>query len=317
MKDQLPPPLGAAQAASLTPAELESAIRSASIAKGLSSRTTATYLDWYFRFLLFHGRRHAATMGAAEVGAFLSYLSTERKVAASSLHQARFALSFVYEKVLGISLERLRFRQFDTPARVPRVCNPETIQAVLTRVALEWQCAATLLYACGLRLHECLALRVVDIDLDFQRLAVRLPDGKLDRFVPLPPSLLPVLRGQCAAAFDAFRLACQEPGFTGAPGRGQADVERDSRFAYLFPAQHLVTLPSHTRQQRHLSESGLQKAVTAAFRAIDPDLKGSCNTLRHSFAAHQLAHGHSLETVQAWLGQKGLRYVRGYVGMAG
>lgn len=317
MKDLLPPPLGAAQAASLTAAELESAIRAASLAKGLSSRTTATYLDWYFRFLLFHGRRHAAIMGAPEVGAFLSYLSTERKVAASSLHQARFALTFVYEKVLGISLERLRFRQLDAPARVPHVCSPEAITAVLGRVTSEWQCPATLLYTCGLRLHECLTLRVCDIDLDFQRLAIRLPDGKLDRFVPLPPSLLPLLQAQLAVARATFHQACALPGFAGAPARGQALPSHAESLAYLFPAQHMETLPDATQQQRHLSESGLQKAVKAAFRAIDAKLQGSCSTLRHSFAAHQLAAGQTLETVQGWLGQKGLRYVRGYLGMAG
>lgn len=305
MHNFLPSPLGMAQAASLPLAEIEAAIRTACAAKPLHPRTTATYLDWYFRFLVFHNRRHPALMGAPEVGAFLSYLSTERKVAASSLHQARFALTFVYEKVLGISLERLRFRQLDAPTRLPRVCTPEAIAAVLDAVAPEWRLPARLLYACGLRLHECLQLRVRDCELGFQRLAIRLPDGKLDRHVPLPPSLLPDLHAQCQAAEAAFTVASSQPGSLDAPLRPDYG-EHGPDASFLFPAQ--VSAP----MQRHLSESGLQKAVKAAFQANATCPDGSCSTLRHSFAAHRLAEGHSLEAVQGWLGQKGLRYVRLY-----
>jgi integrase len=305
MHNFLPPPLGMAQAASLPLAELEAAIRTACTAKPLHPRTTATYLDWYFRFLVFHGRRHPALMGAPEVGTFLSYLSTERKVAASSLHQARFALTFVYEKVLGISLERLRFRQLDAPARVPRVCCPAAIAAVLDAIAPDWRLAARLLYACGLRLHECLQLHVRDCELGLQRLAIRLPDGKLDRHVPLPPSLLADLQAQCQAAAAAHHASPALPNFqcTQAP---QDPVAYDPCTAFLFPAQ--ATAPA----QRHLSESGLQKAVKAAFQTNASCPDGTCSTLRHSFAAHMLAEGHSLEAVQGWLGQKGLRYVRLY-----
>lgn len=311
-------PLGAARAASLTLAEIEAAIRAACTARELHARTTAAYLDWHFRFLVFHGRRHPALMGAPEVGAFLSYLSSERKVAAASLHQARFALSFVYEKVLGISLERLRFRQLDAPARVPRVCEPAAIAAVLDHVAPEWQLAARLLYGCGLRLQECLQLRHSDLELDFQRIAIRLPDGKLDRHVPLPPSLLPAIQGQLAASEAALEAACQREDFLGAPARCPqpclaGTFSRTIADAFLFPAQQLERLPDQGRIQRHLSESGLQKAVKAAFQATEVCTEGSCSTLRHSFAAHQLAEGHPLEVVQGWLGQKGLRYVRLYV----
>jgi integrase len=303
-------PIGAAQAASFTPAEIESEIRVFASSKGLHPRTTAVYLDWHYRFLVFHGRRHPAEMGAAEVGAFLSYLSSERKVAASSLHQARFALTFVYEKVLGISLERLRFRQLDAPDRVPRVCTSVALAAVLDAVAPEWQLPARLLYACGLRLHECLQLRVRDCELGLQRLAIRLPDGKLDRHVPLPLSLLPDLVAQCQAAEAAIVAASDLPGFLGAPKRKDL-AEQLPDAGFLFPAQHTAQV------QRHLSESGLQKAVKAAFAAAAPGIKGSCSTLRHSFGAHQLAVGQPIATVQAWLGQKGLRYTRKYLDQVG
>ncbi len=293
-------------------------VRDAIRLRHYSIRTERAYLGWIRRFILFHDRRHPREMGAAEVVRFLTHLAVEGRVSPSTQNQALNALVFLYRVVLDRPLEELngvvraRKRQ-----KLPVVLSRDEVRALLREVDGPYWLPACLLYGSGLRLMECVRLRVMH--LDFEHRAIRVIDGKgaRDRVVVLPDELiLPLQRHlQSTRNLHAKDLAdgFGEVYLPYALARKYPNAATSWGWQYVFPARNRSVDPrSGVVRRHHLDEKGLQRAVKKALRKAGIDKPASCHSLRHSFATHLLERGMDIRTVQEQLGHKDLRTTQIY-----
>jgi integron integrase len=278
-----------------------------------SPRTEEAYLHWIRAFIAFHGRRHPRDMGAAEATAFLNHLAVERRVSASTQNQALCALVFLYDRVLDLRMpELVGLERARRPYHLPAVLSRREVVALLDHLEPPIRLIAEILYGSGLRLHECLAIRVKDVDLERHQIMVRRGKGQHDRAALLPARVRDGLRAQIEVVTERHRAEL-------AAGGGQVDLPFALRekmpqaasslaWQYLFPASRPCTDPATGSQVlHHLHESVVQKAVTTAARAVPIDKRATCHTLRHSFATHLLETGTDIRTIQTLLGHKDVR----------
>ena len=276
-------------------------------------RTEMAYLGWIKRYVLFHGKRHPEAMGEPEIEDFLNHLAVARRVAASTQNQALNALVFLYRQVLGRELaENMALVHAKTPERLPTVFEKGEVQRILARMDGVPRLAASLLYGTGMRLLECLRLRVQDIDFGRSQITVRAGKGNKDRATLLPPGLVPALKQQIelASAVHAADLAegYGEVYLPYALERKYPNAAREPGWQYVFFASKRAIDPrSGTERRHHLDDSVIQKAVKAAVRTAGIHKKGSCHTLRHNFATHVLEDGYDIRTVQELLGHKDVK----------
>ncbi len=278
--------------------------------KHYSVRTEEAYVYWIRRYIRANGSRHPRELGGAAVERFLSDLARRDRVAPSTQNQALAALLFLYREVLGIDLPWMDnvVRAKRVP-RLPVVLSRAETMALLRAMSGREALMAGLLYGSGLRLMECLRLRIKDVDLARNALTVREGKGGKDRHTVLPAALRDALRVQVelARAGHARDLAS---GFgavslPGALARKYRSAEREVGWQYVFPASRRSVDPVDGSEKRHhLDESVLQRAVRAAARAADLDKPVSPHTLRHCFATHLLVSGADIRTVQELLGHK-------------
>ena len=273
-----------------------------------SIRTEQAYKDWLLRLIRFHDNRAPTSMGAREVGKFLEYLAVDRKVSASTQNQALNALVFYFGKVLERPLEGLQdVTRAKRKRNLPVVLSEPEVRRLLDEMAGIHRVMATLLYGSGMRLMECVRLRVQDLDFDYRQIVVRNGKGGKDRVVPLPRSLQGGLQEQLEHARSLFEADCVK-GVAGvyipdALGRKYPNACREWGWQYVFPSGRLSVDPrSGVTRRHHLHENGLQKAVKKAGRAAGITKKLSCHSLRHSFATRLLEHGYDIRTVQELLG---------------
>jgi integron integrase len=285
-------------------------MRSFMRARRYSLRTEQTYLDWVRRFILFHAKRHPREMAETEIVEFLTHLATQRNVAASTQNQALSALLFLYQQFLGKELGRLDGAlRASRPPRLPVVLTREEVRAVLAHVRPPYRLMAELLYGSGLRLLECLRLRVKDVDFGYSRIVVRDGKGAKDRVTMLPGRLRRPLKEHLAHA-KAVHERDLQLGFGSvylpdALERKYPNAHRSWMWQYVFPAAKRSVDPVSGRVQRHhVLEKSLQNAVANAVRATGIAKPASCHTLRHSFATHLLDGGYDIRTVQELLGHK-------------
>jgi len=295
------------------PARLLDQVRGACRVRHYSRRTEQTYAQWVKRFVLFHGKRHPSEMGAAEVSAFLSQLAVVGRVSASTQNQALAALVFLYRHVLDApALELEDLVRARMPVRLPVVLTQDETKAVLVRLIGESRLVSCLLYGAGLRLLECLRLRVKDLELERGEILVRDGKGRKDRVTMLPRSLAADLRAQLmrARAVHASDLAA---GFGAvalpdALARKYPSAARDWGWQWVFPAsRRFREAETGTERRHHLHETVVQRAVKRAVRASGIAKPASCHTLRHSFATHLLAAGYDIRTVQELLGHRDVK----------
>ena len=278
-----------------------------------SIRTEDAYLLWARQFILFHGNRHPAEMGGPEIAAFLTHLAVNREVAASTQNQALSALLFLYKAVLDKPLGDVAgVTPARRPSRLPVVFTRDEVRAVLARLDGEKGLMASLLYGSGLRLMECLRLRVKDVDFGQNHIVVRDGKGQKDRVTLLPESLAPTLRAQVDRVGEVHRqdLARGEGRvyLPEALSRKYPEADRELGWQYLFLASGASVEPRSDEPRRHHAhEAALQRAVKAAIRASGIAKPGSCHTLRHSFATHLLESGSDIRTVQELLGHADVR----------
>lgn len=294
-------------------ADLLEEVRTAVRLKHLSLSTEQSYLDYIRRFIKFHNRRHPRSMGAPEVRAFLSHLAIHDGVAASTQNVAFSALLFLYRNVLGIELGDLastvRARR---PARLPVVFSPAQTRILLSHMRGTHHLLAALLYGSGLRLMECVRLRVKDIDFEYGQIIVRDGKGQKDRRTMLPQSLAGALRGQLEKARELHQRDLNE-GYGSvylptALSRKYPGADRQWTWQWVFPATRRSVDPrSGIERRHHIQEDGLQRAVKRAVAAAGLNNQGSCHTLRHSFATHLLEAHYDIRTVQELLGHKDVR----------
>jgi integron integrase len=273
-----------------------------------SLATERTYCHWVRRFIYFHGKRHPADMGAAEVEAFLSALATELEVSASTQNQALHALLFLYRDVLGVTLPWLDgITRAKVAKRLPVVLTVGEVQRLLRHVSGTNGLVIRLLYGTGLRIKECLRLRVKDMDLDRGELIVREGKGNKDRVTMLPASLAPALRDHLVERRRWHDLDL---------ATGHADVELPDALVRKYPRagrewawQYVFAAPGYSTDPRtgairrhHWSERNIQRAVRAAAQAAAIPKAVHPHSLRHSFATHLLEAGYDIRTVQELLG---------------
>lgn len=283
-------------------------VREAVRVRRYSIRTEEAYLRWIREYILFFGKRHPAELGSEQISAFVSHLAVKRNVAASTQNQALSALLFLYREVLDRPVELVGdIERAKRPKRLPVVFTRDEARAVLSHLRGEAWLMGSLLYGSGLRLMECLRLRVKD--LDFAQLQVTVRDGKggKDRVTMLPPSLVEPLRRQLERAKALHELDVRE-GYgrvylPHALARKYPNAEREWCWQYVFPASKRSFDPRTGSERRHhVAETTLQRAVKAAVRSAGVNKPGSCHTLRHSFATHLLEAGYDLRTIQELLG---------------
>jgi integron integrase len=281
--------------------------------KHYSPRTEKSYIDWMSRFVRFHRGRAPADMGAREITAFLTHLAVDRHVSPATQRQARSALLFLYRTVLGHDISGLDTHiQAHAAPSAPIVLSITEVRAVLAEMRGQNRLIATLLYGGGLRLIECLRLRVKDLDWERQQLCVRQGKGRRDRFTTLPASLKPAL----VAHIETVRVLYERDLASGCGGvalpdaldRKLAGASNTWPWKWLFPASRLAPDPRTGELRRHhIHESAPQRAVRRAAIAAGLQKRVTTHTFRHSFATHLLESGTDIRTVQELLGHRDLK----------
>jgi integron integrase len=277
-------------------------------ARHLSPRTERAYLGWILRYIRYHGTRHPAELGEAEIVAFLTHLAAELGVSRSTQMQALSALMLLYREVLRIAIGDLRraLRSF-SPTRLPAVLTRDEVRELIGHLSGTTRLVAILLYGAGLRLMECLTLRVKDIDFERNEIRVRRGKGGKDRVTMLPllarPALEEHLRKVRALhvrdmAQGAGRVLLPEALERKAPAWAT-----EYSWQWVFPASRRMRDSASGRERRHhIHETAVQRAMQRAVRDSGIPKRATCHTLRHSFATHLLEDGYDIRTLQELLG---------------
>jgi len=277
-------------------------------ARHLSPRTEQAYVGWIVRYIRYHGMRHPAELGEAEIVAYLTHLADERRVARSTQMQALSALALLYREVLGIPVGDLRrVLRSTSPSRLPAVLSRGEVRALLGQLGGTSRLVALLLYGAGLRLMECLTLRVKDLDVERGEIRVRRGKGGKDRVTMLPGIARSGVEQQLVRvralhardlADGAGRVALPTALERKAPGWAT-----DLAWQWVFPASRRYRDASSGEERRHhVHETAVQRAMQRAVRAAGIAKRATCHTLRHSFATHLLEDGYDIRTLQELMG---------------
>jgi len=277
--------------------------------KDYSIRTEHSYLGWILRFILFSNLKDPSFMNEADIARFLDYLVIERQVSSSTQSQALCAIIFFYKHVLEHELsDNIVFSHSKKPRRLPVVLSQNEVKSVLSFIeSRTYRLMANLLYGCGMRLMECIRLRVLDIDFDYHQILIRQAKGKKDRVVPLPHSLVDALKKQIKNVRNLHAEDLEQGlGHTYLPAalaRKYPNAEKEFRWQYIFPSSRISKDPrSNIFRRFHVHESGLQRYIKRAADKSTINKRVNCHTLRHSFATHLLESGYDIRTVQELLG---------------
>ena len=278
--------------------------------KHYSMRTEVVYVGWIRRFIVANGRTHPRSMGATEVERFLSSLAVDGQVAASTQNQALSALLFLYKEVLGIELPWMEdVTRAKRPRRLPTVLSRGEVQDLLAQLDGRPWLLSSLLYGTGLRLMECLRLRVKDVDFARNEITVRNGKGGKDRRTVLPKSLVEPLQRELERA-RSLHVADLQAGFGAvylphALSRKYPNAEREFGWQFVFPSPKRSLDPRDGVERRHHFDDGtLSRALKSACRRAGIVKPVSAHTLRHSFATHMIEAGYDIRTVQELLGHK-------------
>lgn len=275
-----------------------------------SLRTEHAYVGWIRRFILTNDKRHPRDMGVIEVERFLSLLAVDGQVAASTQNQALSALLFLYREVLGVQLPWLdNVTRAKRPQRLPTVLSVDEARRLLAAMEGRSWLIASLLYGTGMRLMECLRLRVKDVDFARHEITVREGKGDKDRRTMLPRALVEPLQREIERArlLHAQDLAdgVGEARLPHALQRKYPQAGRDFGWQFVFPSAQRATDPlDGTTRRHHFDDAILSRALKRARMAASIAKPLSAHTLRHSFATHLLEAGHDIRTVQELLGHK-------------
>ncbi|MHC5008699.1 MAG: integron integrase [Planctomycetota bacterium] len=293
--------------------KLLDSVREAIRIRHYSVRTEETYVGWIRRFILFHNKRHPNEMGSDEVGRFLTHLAVKGRVAASTQNQALAALLFLYKEVLcqniGWMKDVVRAKR---PRRLPVVLTREEVRQVLSHLHGTPRLMALLLYGSGLRLMECVRLRVQDIDFETNQITVRSGKGGKDRVTVLPTVIKEELKQHLQKARRLHEKdVARGAGWVELPdavGRKFPNAGREWAWQWVFPATRVyVAAETGQRRRHHLHESVLQRAVKEAVLRAGITKRVSCHTFRHCYATHLLEDGYNIRTVTNLMGHKSVQ----------
>ncbi|WP_432467307.1 integron integrase [Agarivorans sp. Z349TD_8] len=292
-----------------TPLRLQQRFRNTIYQHHYSIRTEQTYWHWIKRFLYFYHKQHPAKLGAADIERFLTHLAVDRQVAPATQNIAFNALMFLYNKVLRIEMIGIQAKRAKKQVNIPVVFTRAEVSQVIANLPADYQIMASLLYGSGLRLSECLRLRIKDLDFDQNTITVRQGKGNKDRVTLLPPNLIPKLRDNILVSKSVFAhdMSLHYAGTTMpyALARKYPHSQRSFSWQFLFPSTRLcIDARTGELKRHHIHHSVLQKAVTKAVRNAGINKPASCHTFRHSFATHLLEQGTDLRTIQELLGHQ-------------
>jgi integron integrase len=288
-----------------------------------ASNTEKSYLTWINRFLRFHHDRHPTDCTEPQVASFLEHLTLERKVSGATQALALNALVFFYTHVLERPLGEIGpYKRPKKPKRIPTVLSPQEINSLLKQLSgLNWL-IINLMYGTGMRVMECVRLRLLDLDFDYRRIIVRASKGMKDRSVPMPDVLIEPLKTQIELVKHQHDQDL-EAGFgsvylPNALSRKFPHADRELRWQYLFPASRIAQDPrSGTYRRHHLHQSAVQKMVKRTAQAAGIQKRVTSHTLRHSFATHLLETGSDIRTVQELLGHSDISTTMIYTHVVG
>jgi integron integrase len=285
-------------------------VREAVRARHYSRRTEKTYVAWVRRYILFHGKRHPAEMGGAEVTRFLTSLAVDGNVAASTQNQALSALLFLHRDVLEQDLPWLdNVVRAKGAQRLPVVLTRAEVSAVIHQLQGTPRLMAILMYGAGLRLLECARLRIQDVDFASNQIVVRAGKGNKDRVSMLPGAVkADLFRHLHGVKRQHERDLDHGAGWVELPwalARKYPNAGREWVWQWVFPATRFyVDRVTGQRRRHHLDESVLQRAVKEAVGRAGIAKRATCHTFRHSFATHLLEDNHAIRTVQELLGHR-------------
>jgi len=287
-------------------------VRRATRERRYSARTEEAYTAWIRRYILFNGRRHPVDLDVTDVQAFLSDLAVRQRVSASTQNQALAAISFLYSGVLRRPLPPVSgVVPASVPRRLPVVLSASEVRAIIDRLRDPARLAVSLLYGSGLRILECVSLRVKDVDIERREITVRGGKGNKDRRAPLADSAVDDVRRVLRVSYKTWcadrRRGVRSTGIEGALARKLPNADCEWPWFYLFPATRTFVDASGVMRRHHLHETQVQRAVRQATTEARIAKRVTCHAFRHSFATHLLESGADIRTIQELLGHSDVR----------
>ncbi len=279
-------------------------VRQAIRIRHYSTRTEKSYLYWVRQYILFHGKIHPANLAERDVAQYLSFLAQKRRVSASTQNQALNALVFLYRNVLFRPLGNIQGAvRAKRPERIPSILTPEEVKSVLGQLhGVHWIIGG-LLYGSGLRLLECLRLRVKDLDFHYKTITIREGKGAKDRVVTFPFMLHQPILNHLAQVKQTHEhdlaLGYGEAKLPFALDRKYPNAGKQWGWQYVFPATRRAVDPDSDVIRRHyIHLTAIQRQIRLAARQCNITRPVGCHTLRHSIATHLLENGADIRTVQ-------------------
>jgi integron integrase len=273
-----------------------------------SHQTEKAYVYWARRYILFHNKRHPRDMGEEEISIFLNYLANTEKVSASTQNQALNALMFLYKEVLRLKLgEMIEFDYAKRPVRLPTVLTQEEVKSIISHTHEPYTTMIGLMYGAGLRMNECLQLRVLDVDFSRREIRIRNAKGGKDRITMLPDAVLPGLelaveKGRAYFRNDQ-RLGIDYVSLPHALSRKYPNAGKELKWQFVFASGNLSNDPRTGRRGRHhIHRKSVTRAIQQAVREAGIHKHVTAHVFRHSFATHLLESGYDIRTVQELLG---------------
>lgn len=289
--------------------------------KHYSYKTEKAYMDWAEAFIRFHKMRHPSEMGCNEVAAFITHLAVNKNYSSSTQDQALNALLFMYEQVLGKKLEHVEFLRSKKPKRMPDVLTQDEVRKILGRLRGVYYIIGRLLYGSGMRLMECMRLRVKDVNFEMKTVMIRDPKNDRDRVTVLPSSVIDPLQTHLKRVAiqheEDLRLGYGSVEMPYALAEKYKNAQYEWGWQYVFPAGDYSTDPrSGIVRRHHLYETSVQKQIRRAALEAGIQKPASPHILRHSFATHLLQEGYDIRKIQELLGHKDLKTTMIYTHVA-
>lgn len=288
-------------------------------ARHYAPKTVKAYLLWITKYIIFNDRVHPSKLDETHVEAFLTHLAVDCKVAAKTQALALNAVGFLYRDYFRTPLSvEMKFQKSLLDRKLPVVLTKQEMRLFLLNVDPRYRLQVMLLYGSGLRIMECVRLRVQDIDYDYRALRIWQGKGGKNRVVTLADEAIPLLKEQQALALRYFKKDINYPGYAGVYIRPSLqkkypEAELDFNWHFLFPSHRLSADPDTGEIRRHhINESSIQRAVKRSARDAGITKSVTCHTLRHSFATHLLESGADIRTVQEQLGHSDVKTTQIY-----